>query len=255
MGGGRRSCFSRAARSRLSILRTATCLWSHPHDPGNDLNCGTPIWGPDNILFVSSAYKAGSRAIQLKQVGGATHAEELWFTNRVRFMFLNAIRLGDYVYGTTGDFGPAFLTALNIKTGQSAWQHRGFGRASLVYADEKLIIMDEDGDLALAKVSPENVTILSQAKIFDTTTWTTPTLVGTTLFARDREKIVALDLGQSGQITAVAAGRIARNARQAPSGAAGIAADRTVQADRCWPGPGVSTPRKAASPIPLDSQA
>jgi outer membrane protein assembly factor BamB len=38
-------------------------LWSHAHDPGNDLNCATPLWGDDNILFVSSAYKAGSRAI------------------------------------------------------------------------------------------------------------------------------------------------------------------------------------------------
>ena len=92
-------------------------LWSHVHDPGNDLNCGTPLFGPDNILFVSSAYRAGSRAIQLTQEGAHTHADELWFTNRVRFMFLNAIRVGDYVYGTTGDFGPAFLTALNIKTG------------------------------------------------------------------------------------------------------------------------------------------
>ena len=27
-------------------------------------------------------------------------------------MFLNAIRVGDFIYGTTGDFGPAFLTAL-----------------------------------------------------------------------------------------------------------------------------------------------
>jgi len=171
-------------------------LWSHPHDPGNDLNCATPLFGPDNILFVSSAYRAGSRAIQLKQDGAATHAEELWFTNRVRFMFLNAIRLGDHVYGTTGDFGPAFLTALNIKTGQSAWQHRGFGRASIVYADGKAILMDEDGDLALARLAPEGVTILAEAKkVFDTTTWTVPTLVGTTLYARDREKIVAFNLG------------------------------------------------------------
>ena len=171
-------------------------LWSHPHDPGNDLNCATPLFGPDNILFVSSAYRAGSRAIQLKQDGATTHAEELWFTNRVRFMFLNAIRLGDHVYGTTGDFGPAFLTALEIKTGKPAWQHRGFGRASLLYADGKAIIMDEDGDLALAKLAPEGVTILSEAKkVFDTTSWTVPTLVGTTLYARDREKIVALNLG------------------------------------------------------------
>lgn len=170
-------------------------LWSHPHDPGNDLNCGTPLWGDDNILFVSSAYKAGSRAIRLTEVGNATLPEEVWFTNRVRFMFLNSIRLGDYVYGTTGDFGPAFLTAIGVKTGQTAWQHRGFGRSSLLYADGKAIILDEDGDLALATLTPDGVTILSQAKIFDTTSWSVPTLVGTTLYARDREKIVALDLG------------------------------------------------------------
>lgn len=170
-------------------------LWSHPHDPGNDLNCSTPLWGDDNILFLSSAYKAGSRAIRLRQEGASTLTEELWFTNRVRFMFLNAIRLGDYVYGTTGDFGPAFLTALEVTTGKTAWQHRGFGRASIVYADGKAIILDEDGDLALARLAPEGVTILSQAKVFDTTSWSVPTLVGTTLYARDREKMVALDIG------------------------------------------------------------
>ena len=40
------------------------------------------------------------------------------------------------------------------------------------------------------------MTVLSQAKLFDTMSWTVPTLVGTTLYARDREKIVALDLGR-----------------------------------------------------------
>ncbi len=174
---------------------TGTVLWSHPHDPGNDLNCSTPLWGDDNILFFSSAYKAGSRAIRLRQEGTATIPEELWFTNRVRFMFLNAIRVGDYIYGTTGDFGPSFLTALDVKTGKTAWQHRGFGRASLVHAGGKTIILDEDGDLALTRVTPEGATVISQAKVFDTTSWSVPTLVGTTLYARDREKIVALDLG------------------------------------------------------------
>ncbi len=170
-------------------------LWSHPHDPGNDLNCGTPIWGPDDILFVSSAYKAGSRAIQLKKVGDATVPEELWFSNRVRFMFLSAVRLGDAVYGTSGDFGPAPLTALDVKTGNTLWQHRGFGRSSLLHADGKTILLAEDGTLALARLSREGVTLLAQAKLFETMSWTAPTLVGTTLYARDREKIVALQLG------------------------------------------------------------
>ena len=211
-------------------------LWAFPHDPGNDLNCGTPIWGDDNILFVSSAYKAGSRAIRLRQVADATIPEELWFTNRVRYMFLNSVRLGDYVYGTTGDFGPAFLTALDIKTGQSAWQHRGFGRASMVYADGKAIIMDEDGDLALAKLTPQGVTILSEAKIFDTTTWTTPTLVGTTLYARDREKIVALDLGdvsKAGQV--VRPGNAGTNSQtNQPSAAATAFTSPPVQFSGTW---------------------
>ena len=175
--------------------KSGELLWSHPHDPGNDLNCSTPLWGPDNVLVVSSAYKAGSRALRLTQKSGATMPEELWFTQRSRFMFLSAVRLGDYVYGTSGDFGPAFLTAVDVKTGEAAWQHRGFARASIIHADGKAIILDEDGDLAIAKLSPKEVTVLARAKVFETTSWSAPTLVGTTLYARDREKIVAIDLG------------------------------------------------------------
>lgn len=188
-------------------------LWSHPHDPGNDLNCTTPIFGPDNVLFMSSAYQAGSRAIQLRQAsGGRTETAELWFTNRVRFMFLSAVRVGDFVYGTTGDFGPAFLTALNIKTGESAWQLRGFQRASLLQAGDKTIILNEDGDLALAKLTPEAGQIISRAKLLGTVSWTAPTLVGTTLYARDREKIVAVDLSAPGGVGA------SRPVPQSPTG-------------------------------------
>jgi len=197
-------------------------LWAYPHDPGNDLNCMTPLWGSDNVLFVSSAYQAGSRAIHLRQEGDVTHADELWFTSRVRFMFLSAVRVGDYVYGTTGDTGPAFLTALDIKTGKSMWQARGFGRASLLYADGKTIIMDEDGDLALAKLTPEGATILSQFKLFETVSWTVPTLVGTTLYARDREKIVALNVGKPGQEAQAAGSAPARPVPPAPSAKAAV---------------------------------
>ena len=43
-------------------------------------------------------------------------------------------------------FGPSFLTAVDIKTGKIAWQDRSFGRAQLLYADGKLIVLDEDGN-------------------------------------------------------------------------------------------------------------
>ena len=174
---------------------TGRVLWSHIHDPGNDFNFSPPLWGADNILFMSSAYKMGSRAIQLKRDGDRTLTEELWYLDRVKFQFLNALRLGDHVYGTSGSLGVAFLTAMNVKTGQIAWQHRGFGQSTLLHADGKAIILDEDGDLALARLAPEAITVLAEAKIFNTRSWSVPSLSGTTLYARDREQIVALDLG------------------------------------------------------------
>jgi outer membrane protein assembly factor BamB len=174
---------------------TGAVLWSQPHDAGNDFNFMLPLWGDDNILFVSSGYIAGSQAFRLSRQDSRTDLEPLWFNSQVKFMFLNPIRLGDHVYGTDGTFGPAFLTAIDIKTGEPVWRERGFGRASMLHADGKAIIMDEDGDLALVRLTPEGPTILARATVFDTTSWTVPTLVGTTLYARDREKIVAFDLG------------------------------------------------------------
>jgi outer membrane protein assembly factor BamB len=173
---------------------TGAILWSHPHDPGNDLNCGTPLFGPDNILFVSSAYQAGSRAIQLTDRGGVTHADELWFTTRVRFMFLNAIRIGDFVYGTTGDFGPAFLTAVNVRTGESAWQVRGFARASLVQADGKVIVLTEDGDLALVRANPDRHHEITRFRVLEGKTWNPPAIDGGFLLVRNLAEMAAFDL-------------------------------------------------------------
>jgi len=179
--------------------RSGEVLWAHAHDAGNDFNLGLPLWGNDNILFLSSAYRSGSRALRLRRTGDVTTVEELWFSNQIKFQFLNTVRVGDYVYGTTGQMSTAFLTAVDVRTGDSPWRHRGFGQSSLLYADGKLILLTEDGELALVRATPEGVTVLAQTELFGTRSWTSPTLVGTILYARDRETIVALDLGEPGR--------------------------------------------------------
>jgi outer membrane protein assembly factor BamB len=175
---------------------TGRLLWSHPHDTDGDMNNSTPVWGQDNVLFITSAYNQGSRAFRLTRAGGQTRVEELWYTNRFRLMFSNAIRLDQHIYGTSGDFGPAFLGALHVATGELAWQVRGFGRSSLLFADGKAIILDEDGRLVLARLSPAGHEILAETQLFSGTAWTVPALAGTTLFARNRQEIVALDLAR-----------------------------------------------------------
>jgi outer membrane protein assembly factor BamB len=175
--------------------RTGGTYWDHPHKTDYGLNISTPVWGDGNLLFVSSAYSGGSRVLELRQAAGKTSVKELWFNRRLRLHIGNAMRLGDLVHGASGDFGPAIFTAVDVRTGQAAWQERGLARASSVYADGKLILLDEDGVLALARPDAQGLHIQSKAQVLSNRSWTTPTLVGTKLYLRDRVNIKALDLG------------------------------------------------------------
>ena len=112
----------------------------------------------------------------------------------MRVHFSNSLRLGETILGSSGDFGPAFLTALDAETGQEQWRDRAFARAHMLYADEKLVIVDEDGDVAIASISNQGLEIHARQSVMSANSWTPPTLVDGILFVRDRKKIVALDL-------------------------------------------------------------
>ena len=169
-------------------------LWSHPHVTEWGLNITMPVWGKDNLLFISSAYNGGSRVLKLAQKDGKTAVQELWFQNRLRVHHGNAIRIGDYIYGSSGDFGPAFFAAVNIKTGEVLYQDRSFPKTTFLLADGKFIMLDEDGNLALATATPAGLKVISKASIMKNLAWTVPTLVGTKLYLRDRRTIAAFDL-------------------------------------------------------------
>jgi outer membrane protein assembly factor BamB len=171
-------------------------LWTHAHRTDWGLNISNPVWTPsDRLLLLSSAYGTGSRALELRQSGGKTLVKERWAVNRVRVHIGTIIRLGDTAYMSSGDFGPAFLTAVNTGDGSILWQDRSFARAQLLHADGKLIVLDEDGTLAIATVSPQGMKVLARAQILENRAWTPPTLAGRTLYVRDRHTVAAYDLG------------------------------------------------------------
>jgi outer membrane protein assembly factor BamB len=170
-------------------------LWSHPHPVDFGLNTSTPVWGPDNLLFVSSGYGGGSRVLKLSRAGEKTNVEEVWANSLMRVHFTNAIRVGDLIYGSSGDFGPAPFTAVDVKTGKIMWRHRSFPRASFLYADGRFIILDEDGHLLLATATAEGLSVTSKVDLLTNKAWTVPSLSGTHLYVRDRKNIIALDLG------------------------------------------------------------
>ncbi len=172
-------------------------LWHHSFTQVPDENIAMPVWNGKDLLFFSAAYNSGSRVLKLAKEGDKTTARELWYSRKLRILLGNAIQIGDHVYGFSGDFGSTFLVGMNIETGKPAWRQRGFKKATCVYADEKLIALEEDGHLVLATLTPTGATVHSRYKITEHQSWTAPTLVGTTLYVRDRKHIMALDLGEA----------------------------------------------------------
>ncbi|MHC4695938.1 MAG: outer membrane protein assembly factor BamB family protein [Planctomycetota bacterium] len=169
-------------------------LWSHAVMNFCRTNCTSAIWGDDNLLWAATKGVGGTRVVKLTQRDGKTTVEEVWLNRKVRVYHWNSVRVGDYVYTSSGGSKP-LLSVIDIKTGEVVDRKRGFGSTNGIYAGNKLILLDDGGKLALAEVAPEKINILSSAKVLDSLTWTPPTLVGTTLYIRDRQSIIALDLG------------------------------------------------------------
>ena len=170
-------------------------LWRHPHKTDWGLNISTPVWGPDNRLFLSSAYGTGSRVLELVREGQKTVPKEVGYASKLQFHFGNGIRVGDVIYGSSSNFGPAFFSAFDVKKGAILWQERGFARASFLLADDRFVILDEDGVLALAEPTPAGLKVHGRATVLTHLAWTAPTLIGTRLYVRDRKSIKAFDLG------------------------------------------------------------
>jgi outer membrane protein assembly factor BamB len=175
--------------------KTGRQLWFHAHSTDYAVNAATPVWhAASKTIVVSSAYGSGTRAIRLGRDQGRTTASEAWFSRRLRVHHGNMLVLGNHVYGSSGDFGPAPMTALDIVTGAVGWQSRAFPKATLVQAGTRTIVLDEDGRLGVTTLSPTGMTVLQEAQVTTKLSWTAPTLIGRRLYIRDRKLLVAIDL-------------------------------------------------------------
>lgn len=176
---------------------TGELLWRHEQVNQWKTNINTPIWDSKGYLYVTSGGEGGSRVLKLTQKGGKTTVEEIWANKKMAIGQSNVVKIDDHYYGFAGGHNGAFLTAINARTGKISWRERGFKKSMMIHADNKLIILDEDGLLSLAEATPESYKLLSKVELLKNVAWTIPTLVGKTLYVRDKETIVALNLGKS----------------------------------------------------------
>ena len=175
---------------------TGALEWSRPHKSDQGVNVATPIWGDDHLLFISSAYGGGSRVLKLARAGDKVSVDEVWANQRVRIHFGNAVRIGSRIYASNGDMGSAPFAAVDVTTGEMIWRDRSVTRSTLIGAGNQLVLLDEDGNLALATPGDAGLELHGKVQLLEERAWTAPTLSGTTLFVRDRHQIMALDLGK-----------------------------------------------------------
>ena len=170
-----------------------TRLWDFPVVNQYRNNSTGPLWGASNLLWVPTQLDGGTRVLRLTREGEETRVEEVWSSAKMSVHFWNTLRLGDAVFASIGGNG-SIVAAIDLTDGEVLWRQRGFEQVNFVHAGDKTILLDAKGKLALARLSVDGVEILAEATIADETTWSAPTLVGTTLYYRDQSSIRAFDL-------------------------------------------------------------
>ena len=187
--GGVRQTIFLTSKTLLSVApENGQIYWKYPWPEG--INIATPIFIPDNKIFISASYDKGAVLLKMIADEDGVGIEEVWKSRVMKNHFNSSVLQGDYLYG----FDNAILTCIAVNTGEEQWRHRGFGKGSLLLADGCLIILGEGGKLALVEANPNEYREKARFQLFDDKCWTVPTLADGKLYLRNQKEMVCLDL-------------------------------------------------------------
>ena len=167
-------------------------LWSHPWRTSYGVNAADPVFYPPDKIFISSGYDTGAALLEVRTTGSGYETSELWSTRSMKNHFSSSVRVGDHLYG----FDNASLKAIDLTDGSTQWRQRGFGKGSLLLAGDRLLVLGDEGSLALVEPSPERYLEHGRIQALDTGSWSPPALAGRWLYLRDHQEIVCLDLAE-----------------------------------------------------------
>ncbi|MHC4698046.1 MAG: PQQ-binding-like beta-propeller repeat protein [Planctomycetota bacterium] len=166
-------------------------LWSRSFD--QNFAIVTPMFDGTDLLFCAPGRQnAAGRVLRLTEKDGETAVDSVWTNSKIRLFVPSPIQVGKLLFGSN----ERVFFGADIESGKRLWVKRGFHFASCVYGDGKLIMLDQDGQLTLAIPKSDGLTISSQCEIGGPYSYVVPTLVGKTLYLRDRKYIMALDVGK-----------------------------------------------------------
>ena len=178
--------------TRLVGLTTdgARVLWEFPWPTQSGINPSQPLVLEGDRVFVSTGYGMGAALFRVSRDGDRFAVTELWRTNRMKNQFTSSVYLDGFIYG----LDEAILACLDAATGELKWKGGRYGYGQVMLAGGHLIVVTEDGDLALVRATPERHVELARFHALDGRTWNHPALSDGYLLVRNGSEMAAFDL-------------------------------------------------------------
>jgi outer membrane protein assembly factor BamB len=193
IGGQRHVLFA----TRLSMMsvdpKNGHVLFQFPYGRfGPAVTAANPVVIGDRV-FITASYNFGATLAQV----GRSGAVRIWESDDVlSSQYTTPILHDGALFGIHGrqDAGAAALRCIDPATKKVLWEVDGFGYASMIMADGKLIILTTEGELVLAGADKTKFVELGRARLFNDTTRALPALSNGLLLVRDTSTLKCVDL-------------------------------------------------------------
>lgn len=165
-------------------------LWEYPWKTDYDVNASQPLLIGDNRLFVSSAYGKGAAVIEIAKAGDGLSVREVWRNIRMKNQFTSSVLHEGFIYG----LDESILACVDAASGELKWKGGRYGYGQVLLASGHLIVLTEDGDLALVRAAPDRHQEIGRFPAVEGKSWNHPAMSGGVLLVRNISEMAAFDL-------------------------------------------------------------
>jgi outer membrane protein assembly factor BamB len=159
-----------------------------------------PAITADGDLLITAGDITGVHRFAIAKNEGKWTATSRWSTNGLKPYFNDFVVHEGHAYGFDG----AMLAAIDVADGKRTWKGGRYGNGQLVLLPEQdlLIVITEDGELALVSANSDKFTELGRMPAITGKTWNHPVVAGDILLVRNGEEMAAFRLAAERSATA-----------------------------------------------------
>ena len=129
---------------------TGEFLWRYDGTASGPANAATPV-ALDGRVYSTNARRFGGALVELTASGGGVEATEVYFSRPAPNSMGGQVLLDGVIYGTNSQG----LVAADFETGELFWSETEGGPGSVQYADGRLYVHYESGEVTLVEATPE----------------------------------------------------------------------------------------------------